>query len=199
MKTLERFDRRHAIAAARRLYDGNTLTDSEIERLLNHLLPALPAAPRNVWDFVARAMAVNDMRYYLNAVHVIDGIAYATDGHRMHYAHVTDIENGVYGKDKKLISDPAMLKSVGFFERVMPKCRGWKPVAYSVELVGDKNIQRVARMDGLAEDQGINLAYLLDAVAGDKTAAYSVGRDDGDHQISVRNKFGRAVVMGMRL
>lgn len=55
--------------------------------------PAVPA--KTVYAWVAKAAAKKDLRKYLNYVYVNDGVAVATDGHRLHLAP-SDLEPGMY-------------------------------------------------------------------------------------------------------
>lgn len=71
------------------------LTESEIDSLINYFAPSVPSSPKTAFQWVARAVAINDIRQYLQFVHVSDGVMYATDGHRLHWAN-TDLASGYY-------------------------------------------------------------------------------------------------------
>lgn len=203
MKTIGRFNKGEAISAVRRLLDGYALQEYEIESLLNHLLPVLPGAARNAWEFVVSAMGVKDIREYINYVHVIDEVAYATDGHRLHFAPAVEMADGIYNEKKfRLPELDGLLKPVAFFRAVTPACTGsqWSKVSgYAVELFGDgTKTQRLARMDRVGERYRINLSYLLDATAGDADALYAVS-ESRDDIIRINNKLGEAVIIGVRV
>lgn len=71
------------------------LTESEIDSLINYFAPSVPSSPKTAFQWVARAVAINDIRQYLQFVHVSDGVMCATDGYRLHWAN-TDLANGYY-------------------------------------------------------------------------------------------------------
>lgn len=71
------------------------LTESEIDSLINYFALSVPSSPKTAFQWVARAVAINDIRQYLQFVYVSDGVMYASDGHRLHWAN-TDLPNGYY-------------------------------------------------------------------------------------------------------
>lgn len=72
----------------------------DLARLYAHFLPPLPKRPKTAFDWCAKAMAKNDVRHYLNFVHVTTDEIQATDGHRLHIAPNTDrLEPGYYGAE----------------------------------------------------------------------------------------------------
>ena len=52
--------------------------------LYKGMQPPMPAKPKNSFQWVAKAMAKKDVRYYLNYVYIDDEYVVATDGHRLH-------------------------------------------------------------------------------------------------------------------
>jgi hypothetical protein len=52
--------------------------------LYSQFQPARTAKPKNVFQWVAKAMAKKDVRFYLNYVYIDDEYVVATDGHRLH-------------------------------------------------------------------------------------------------------------------
>lgn len=59
-------------------------------------MPKPSKEPKSVFDWVAKAAGVKDARPYLTVVHIIEGVMYASDGHRMHTAPAQGLENGIY-------------------------------------------------------------------------------------------------------
>ena len=79
----------HLQQIVRDLYE-NDLTDSErldsLALLYTHFMPAAPAKPKTLPQWIARAAGKKDVRYYLNYVyadHAAQRLV-ATDGHRLH-------------------------------------------------------------------------------------------------------------------
>lgn len=97
------------------------LTESEIDSLINYLATSVPSRPKTTFQWVARAVAINDIRQYLQFVHVSDGIMYATDGNRLHWAD-TDLANGYYdAKTGARVDDKFVRGNYPDVRRVIPK------------------------------------------------------------------------------
>lgn len=77
------------------LKEGKTLTVEEVDSLLLYFHPPKNKVAKTAMEWVSLAVAINDVRFYLNYVYVHDGIATGTDGHRLHRAKV-DLPNGYY-------------------------------------------------------------------------------------------------------
>ena len=80
----------HLQQIVREMYE-NDLTDAErlesLALLYTHFMPAAPAKPKTLAQWVARAAGKKDVRYYLNYVyadHAAQRLV-ATDGHRLHF------------------------------------------------------------------------------------------------------------------
>ncbi len=61
-------------------YDAKLQRD-QLQRLLMYFAPAVPAKAKDKFSYLARFVAVKDVRYFLQYIFVNDGIAYASDGH----------------------------------------------------------------------------------------------------------------------
>lgn len=92
----------------------------ELARLYATFQPTVPKKPKTMFDWVAKAMAKDDVRYYLNFVHVTEKRMAGTDGHRLHIAPNTDgLEPGFYDKNGTKLHDPDYA-SFPDIDRVMP-------------------------------------------------------------------------------
>lgn len=88
----------HAFRVVRNLIaSGNAPNDEQLAILYGYFQPAVPKKPKTVFDWVALALGKNDVRRQINMLHVKNGVLYATDGHRIHYAP-TELADGCYDK-----------------------------------------------------------------------------------------------------
>lgn len=87
--------RKAAYEMAIKLKQGEVLSDNELDSLLLYFAPSAPKVAKTAIEWVAKAVATNDIRYYLNFIRVQDGFAYGTDGHRIHRA-ASDLPTGFY-------------------------------------------------------------------------------------------------------
>jgi len=71
------------------------MAKDDVEAIYKYFLPALPKIAKTNFEWVAKAAAKNHVREAMNYVHVANGVAEATDGHRLHRAPV-DLPDGFY-------------------------------------------------------------------------------------------------------
>ena len=82
-------------------------TSANLAKLYKYFMPPLPKTPKTPFDWVAGAMGVNDVRDYLNYVHVDADYIGATDGHRLHRVANTDcLPPGFYNKAGDKVHGP---------------------------------------------------------------------------------------------
>ena len=180
---------------------GASLTPTELDRMILYYAPGIPARAPTAEQWVAKACSTNrdDPRDYLRTMRVKDGIAAATDGHRMHRA-ATKLPDGHYDPTTMLPVEVDSDTKYPDVSRIVPdraKCecieyrdcteqlgtpdeitRGRKPTRYLVLPGGGPGI---AQAD-----------YVRQAVNHDKGASlWFVRTDVGD--------WGVWVVMGVRL
>lgn len=163
------------------------LTESEIDSLINYFAPSVPSSPKTAFQWVARAVAINDIRQYLQFVHVSDGVMYATDGHRLHWAD-TDLTNGYYDAKTGL---PA--KCDGKFpdvRRVMPKLERMQEIEALVQPPATEYIKRKQYFTLTYNGVKFNKIY-VDAAMPEKAFV------DSQHMRG-SNIFGEFVIMNMR-
>jgi hypothetical protein len=178
--------------------EGRQLEQIELDMLLNYFAPARPKNPKTPEEWVATACGKTDVRYYLNYLYVVDGIAYGTDGHRLHWCE-TEFEAGYY--------DPAMLLPTecdGRYpdvKRVIPNKLSGSDHVVGGEVAGVNPDSKTKVVHFVALEHGGNFdrKYWEQAVANDDSATYSVEGDNAYSKVRGRNKFGQFVISGMRV
>ncbi len=173
--------------------EGCNLTDLEMDQLLNYFAPNRPSKPKNSNEWVAKACAnTKEVRFYLQYMHVADGIAYGTDGNRLHWAS-TELADGFY--------DPSTLLPCEV-DAKFPDCKRVIPTGLSgLDFETGGEHMGVSRKDGkdfryvTLKQATVQESYWLQALADDPNAMYS------DEPFKVRgcNKFGEFVIMGCRI
>lgn len=170
------------------------LQDHDVDALLRFFAPSLPKRAKTAEQWVAKAAGVKDERKSLRYVHVKNGFAYASDGHRSHRAETT-LDDGFY--------DPKTMLPVDFTEapldilRTFPDRRNFEPITIealeheAVNEKGGKPIEYVRVPDSVA----VNRFYFVDAVneVGTGVVLYTESAMVGD------SEFGDWVVMGARV
>lgn len=75
---------------------GETPEPAQLATLYSFFTPPIPKAPKNGFDWVARAVGgPKEIRVQLQLLYALNGVLHATDGHRVHYAP-TDLADGYY-------------------------------------------------------------------------------------------------------
>lgn len=162
------------------------LSESEIDSLINYFAPTVPATPKTAFQWVARAVAVNDIRKYLQFVHVSGGVMRATDGRRLHWAP-TDLADGYYDAKTGLPAKcdtryPEVLRVIPKIER-MSEFKG-SPVA------GNRYIYKKEVFILTYEGMQFNKKYVDEAIAGTVYLDHEKMRGSND--------FGEFVIMFMK-
>lgn len=65
--------------------DQQSFKAADLANLYAYFLPSKPKTAKNDLEWVSKAVAVKDVRYYLNYLHEASGKLVGTDGHRMHW------------------------------------------------------------------------------------------------------------------
>ena len=165
------------------------LTEGEIDSLINYFAPSVPSSPKTAFQWVARAVAINDTRQYLQFVHVSDGVMYATDGHRLHWAD-TDLANGYYdAKTGARVDDKFVRGQYPDVRRVIPKIEQMQKFDGS-PTAGARYINRKEVHTLTYGDLEFSRGYVNDA------APVAVYLDSQEMRGS--NEFGEFVIMCMR-
>ena len=96
---------------------GVAPTEDQLATLYSFFMPALPAKPKTAQQWVQKAVAVKDVRYYLNNAHASSGFLRGTDGHRLHIAPIAGLFDGYYDKNGSKIDSDDKYPDV---QRVIP-------------------------------------------------------------------------------
>ena len=162
------------------------MSDYELDGFINYFAPSLPKSPKSAFQWVAKAVASNDVRKYLEYVNVENKVAVATDGVRLHFATV-DMPDGCYCPKTGLSVDP--IGNYPDWRRIVPKCAAPTSVwSDSASTVGKKPIF-VTTIDGFA----YNREYLADALA-DQSNARQTLNEGVKTVLTGNNTFGTYVV-----
>ena len=163
-----------------------------LAQLYAHHMPEPPAKPKTAWDWVARAANPKNVRPYCQAVFVKDGLAYATDGRRIHAAP-TDLPDGAYNAAGDQVSVDVDLDRLPH-TRIIPDPRRLTPA--------------IAIHGGVYEDESapvpyctlkaaaipsrqvhVQKTYLDAALALNDNVLYSIPSDETDRSTPVRLDF----------
>ncbi len=172
--------------------DNDDASKAELVKLYNFFMPAVPGKPRTPENWVCKALAKNDVRYYLASVYSEGGRIIATDGHRLHVYHTSDYATGYYDSQLNSIEVDATFPNI---ERVLPK-EPMTGTTKDVLLSGDISVH-----DGdqsiLIDGVRFKLKYVHDALCGMPEAVnYCRPKDNPIIRIEADDKL--AVVMGLR-
>jgi hypothetical protein len=111
-------NRKAAFNVVNALIDNNEPpTTAQLAILYSFFTPSQPAKPKTPAQWVQKAVAVKDVRYYLNNAHASGGFLRGTDGHRMHIAPIAGIFDGFYDKNTNAVDVDGTFPNV---QRVIP-------------------------------------------------------------------------------
>jgi hypothetical protein len=97
---------------------GGQIDSNELAKLYQYFTPPIPKKPTTPEQWVALAMAKNDIRYYLNHIYSDGGRLMATDGHRLHVYKTNKYPVGFYDQNMNLIEVDATYPQI---DRVIPE------------------------------------------------------------------------------
>lgn len=194
-KAVKKASKAQAFELIKSLKKGGQLSEIELDSLVKYFAPAMPAKPKNAFQWVAKAAGKKDVREYLNYVYVTEeGEAQATDGHRVHRAFVDGYEPGYYcpktGLKTNYKPDYAKFPDI---DRVMREF----PIKEECELTTDDLTQSLNDKGEAVYniDPGMfNAQYVDQALSGGRFTikpCYEV------HSAEGYNEFGRFKVMGI--
>ena len=145
-----------------KLWEQNPSID--LAKLYKWFEPTVPAKPKTAEQWIMKATAKKDVRYYLQNLYSTGNTLVATDGHRLHLCRNLDYSTGYYDKSLNAIDDEARYPD---FERVIPKDAS-EPLRLGditpepmVHIIKDKPINRV-KIHGTCVDA----KYWNDATSG---------------------------------
>lgn len=168
---------------------SHNLTESEIDSLINYFAPSVPSSPKTAFQWVARAVSENDIRQYLQFVHVSEGVMRATDGHRLHWAN-TDLTDGYYdAKTGARVDNKYVRGTFPDIRRVIPKIERMTEFKDG-PIAGTRYVNKKAVFTLSYDGLQFNKKYVDEAIA---------GRVYIDHEkMRGSNDFGEFVIMFMK-
>ena len=189
----KRVSKKEAFAIIKELVD-RPINEYDISRLYSYFMPPVPAKPKTAEQWVAKAMAKADVRYYLNYLYSDGKRLLATDGHRLH-AMPTDLEAGFYNTDLVKVDVDARYPDTN---RVIPDVSCWAISRFVLAEAEAVDVQDWGLAVEVAPNTWIRRQYMVDAMRGesevnvyyrDKRTAVRIDYDDG----------GMAVLMPIRV
>ena len=192
----EKINKKQAFELIENLKCGEAITADQIDSLLLYFAPPIPKKPKTAFDWVARAVAKKDVRYYLEFIRVQNGKMYGTDGHRMHIAQ-TDLPEGWYcPKTKAKVECDAKGPD---YDRVS----GFRSNESKAVKLGDFETHVGKKLTSLYNEEhnvAFNATYLLEALAATDDSTPFVLDPMNKHLRAVgENQFGTFIVMPTRL
>lgn len=194
----KRATKKIAYEMAIKLKQGEVLSDNELDSLLLYFAPSAPKVAKTAIEWVAKAVATNDIRYYLNFIRVQDGYAYGTDGHRIHRA-VSDLPTGFYcPKTLALVDDVD-----GTYPRVGQVMTRLKDADNTRATLGELTKGVSAKKPYLLHeglDVAISANYITSALnSSDDSSVIEYEQYNSSYRIHGSNEHGVFVVMPMRV
>lgn len=168
------------------------LAPHEIDSLINFFAPKASSSPKTAFQWVALAVSVADIRQYLQFVRVSNGVMYATDGHRLHWANAADLLDGYYDAKTQLqVPDDFIRGRFPDVRRVIPKIEGMT----KFEGEGAPSVRRINKKEVFTlkySQMTFNKKYVDEA------------RIEGpiyldQEKMRGANEFGEFVIMNMRV
>lgn len=201
LSTLEKFTKSEAFTAVLEMKKtGEILINSDLDKLLNYFAAPIPKKPKTVEQWVGKACNPGDIREMCHYIHVVDGEALATDGHRMHWG-ATDLPDGLYDPKTLLPVTPQMMNfTTPDFNRVKKinanKTCSFNLMFASVDLESRK--YKPFQFTTLDKAGAVNTKYLNDATNGDNTITVTVDTESDNNGCSGKSEFGNFRIMGIR-
>jgi hypothetical protein len=189
IKAASRKDAFHIITMA--LNGKRELDPSSLESLYKFFMPKMPKKVKTAEQWVGQAVGVKDVREFTHYIHVLDGVMYATDGHRIHFAP-TELEDGTY--------HPVTMSPVKFtqtkpdLKRIIPtegQLRTTQLASCEVVFLEGSKLSHIT-----IEDVRLNQKYVEQATNGEG-CMHATFRGPND-AIRGRSMFGEFVIMPMR-
>jgi len=170
--------------------------------LYSHFMPAPPARPKTAEEWVLKAVAKQDVRFYLQWANAHSSMIRCTDGHRIHAAP-TKRKDGYYDTALSAIEESPTFPDI---ERVIPTSKG----QFEIDLSDLKAFEvRVTELNGkdmnaLILDpktlMAVGLKYLRDALSNPSPLVSAKIKNDASTPLHLTFEDGSfAVIMGVRL
>jgi len=199
LSTLDKATRKEAYDMVFRMKMGEEISDSEIDHLLNFFAPAMPKKAKSAEQWVGLACDAKDRREFCRYIHVKNGVATATDGHRMHWTD-TYLPDGTYDPKTQLLVN---------FKGILPELERIKLSRSDHDLefkIMDVEVGQLPSAKGMptpftqfGKYGAIMSRYLEAASCGDKELSVFVDSKKGDGCCSGVSEYGQYYIMGMRI
>lgn len=205
MQATTAFKKAEAFAVVQSMRNGETPSDLDLDRLYLYFAPAAPRNNLSVEQWIAKAVPKNDIRHYLNFIHVKDGVMYGTDGHRLHWG-VTDKADGFYcPKTFEPVEFDGKYPDVGRVIESYWGLEGKEQSEINVTATSDKEKDKIIwRYDfrhmtstGLS-GSSVQKHYMDMAIARKVDSKFTV-RNDGQGVYGEYSDGAKFIVMGMRV
>ena len=183
---------------ADRDFDADPRKAEELESLYRYFMPAAPKIAKTAFQWVAKACDSKSILEFKHYVHVVSGIMYASDGHRLHWTP-TELADGAYNPKTSDLVD--WNGSVPNFAALTGDkyWMGNETVSTLEEsVIQDKNkaLTIVKFLNGCA----VSKQYLLDANNGENLLTIGFDAEDpASNRVKGSTVFGEYVIMPTRV
>ena len=171
---------------------GGTTPDMEqVESMYKYFMPKPTKAVKTPEQWAAQACATKDIRESLHYLHVVSGVMYASDGHRMHF-RPTEMGDGVY--HPVTLAPILNCPKAPEFSRIIPKAGEYK--SYRLEDCEEQFVEKYKRMQVSIGMVVLDKKYLSQATNNAKVVTlYINGPTDPVRGLC---DFGEFVIMPIR-
>lgn len=190
-------NKKSAYAMAEQLKLGETLTPEQVDSLLLYFAPSIPKKAATAMQWVAKAVAIKDVRYYLTYIRVQDGFAYGTDGNRIHKAAV-ELPEGWYCP-KTLVRLEGVDAKYPEIERLLTRTNN-KIYNQSLDTMVKGISNKIPYLLTEKLDVGVDALFIADAVNGlNEKVILEFEQYNSSYRVRGTSDFGEWLVMPMRV
>lgn len=189
-----------ALALLNELHTGDitpALRELHLAALYQWFIPPTPAKPKTAEQWVSKALATKDVRYYLTYLCSDKGSLVATDGHRLHVVHNMDYPDGAYNKAMDHI-EPDTAGKFPDWRRVISdheRTHAFKDLTFTEVEKGGRFLTEIRHDDSLLVT--VNTKHLKDALSFMDSPVIGFGTTNDS--IVLTNNNCRAVIMPVRV
>lgn len=162
--------------------NGLALSENDVDQLLMFFAPATPAKPKTTFEWIAKAVADKKYRYpRLRFINVINGVAYACDGARMHWCN-TDLVDGLYEPKTMLRLSEEAERKVGTAPDLLRLVKGHEEAEFESEW----QVSELTAVDPKKAFKGVRIN---DTVSGDRKY-WNDAISPGCHSLAITDASG---------
>lgn len=159
---------KEAEALARQIALGLPLSQAEEHSLYLHFVGCTHRPLKQAWRWLAKGVAVKDLRHYLNYVIIKDEVGYGTNGFTMHRAPMSGYNDGLYCP-RTLVKEHSLPMHLPKMEKLMPRPDAIKNGAVYkhsalIRVVMNDQVYRGVKSELLVHD-----AFFVKAINGNET------------------------------